>query len=78
MAPLICRPRKRITGADVHAHPDGYSVVLHSGAFAWAVRDGRRVRRWRSLERALAHLVSHYGVLSVRLQFHAERCSQND
>jgi hypothetical protein len=60
--------RSSITDAEVRFNRNGYSLLLRSGGRLSPVREDRRVRRWPDLDRAMAFLVEHYGVLPVRLR----------
>lgn len=65
--------RDPILGVDVRITRDGYSLLLRSESRASPVREGRRIRRWPDLDRALAFLVAHYGVLPIRLRLRGRK-----
>lgn len=62
-----------IIGVDVRLERDGYSMVLLRESRGSPVREGRRIRHWPDLDCALAYLVTHYGVLPIRLRLRGRK-----
>ncbi len=65
-----------IIGVEVRSSRHGYSLFLRTANRLSPIRLGRRVRRWPDLDRAVAFLVAHYGVLPIRLRLRGERRSR--
>ncbi|TKR30112.1 hypothetical protein FCE95_08175 [Luteimonas gilva] len=73
---MAARPRsdrRPVSDAEVRFNRNGYSLLLRSEGRLSPVREGRRVRRWPDLDRAIAFLVKHYGALPVRLRLRGTR-----